>query len=110
VGYAVDNALFQWEEGERRLRESDDLERHDLEEAVAVVEDELRRRLGSSFTIGELADLYGAGIDWATDLAQAHMAGTDAAVVADAAFARYARRATNYAGGRPVDRPEPLTD
>jgi hypothetical protein len=110
VGYAVENALFQWEEGERRLGEAEDLARADLEEAVATVEDELRRRLGSSFTIGELADLYGAGIDWATELARARRAGTDAASVADAAFARYARQATNYAGGQPVDRPEPLED
>jgi hypothetical protein len=110
VGYAVENALFQWEEGERRLRESDELEREDLEEGVAAVEDEIRRRLGSSFTIGELADLYGAGVDWATELAQARLAGTDAAAVADAAFARYARQATNYAGGQPVDRPERFED
>ena len=30
-----------------------------------------------------------------------HAAGTDSAAVVDAAFARYAREASNFAGGRP---------
>jgi hypothetical protein len=108
VPYAIDNALFQWQDGERRLRDADDLVGQDLERAVAAVDDELRRRLGSSFTVEELADLYGAGVDWATDIAQLERAGTDSALVVDAAFARYARQATNYGGGQPVDRPQPL--
>ena len=40
------------------------------------------------------------GTDWATELAARHAAGTDAAAVVDAAFARYAREASNFAGGR----------
>ena len=106
--YAIDNALFQWQDGERRLREADDVSQEDLEHAAKGVEDELRRRLGSSFTVEELADLYGGGVDWATDIAQLERAGTDSGVVVDAAFARYARQATNYGGGQPVDRPPPL--
>jgi hypothetical protein len=108
VAYAVDNALFQWQDGERRIRDMDDLVRQDLEGAVEVVQDELRRRLGSSFTVEELADLYGAGVDWATDIARLERAGTDSAAVVDVAFARYARQATNYGGGQTVDRPQPL--
>ena len=108
--YALDNALFQWQDGERRIRDADDLVGQDLERAAAAVEEDLRRRLGSSFTIEELADLYGGGVDWATDIAQLEHAGTDSAVVVDAAFARYARQATNYGGGQPVDRPPPLDD
>ena len=106
MAYAVDNAVFQWQDGERRLRDAEDLERQDLERAVEAVEDELRRRLGSSFSVDELADLYGSGVDWATDIAQLERAGTDSAAVVDAAFARYARQATNYGGGEPRDRPE----
>ena len=98
--YAVENALFQWEEGERRLRQAPDLERADLDRAVSVVTDEIRRRLGSSFSVSELAGLYGEGVDWASDLAQAQSAGGDAAWVVDAAFGRYAREATDFAGGR----------
>ncbi|HZN87578.1 MAG TPA: hypothetical protein VFB44_01245 [Thermoleophilaceae bacterium] len=106
MAYAVDNALFQWREGERRIAGTDEPARADLERAVEVIVEELRRRLGSRFVLDELADLYGAGTDWATDLAARHAAGSDAVVVADAAFARYAREASNFAGGRPRERHE----
>ena len=102
--YSLDNALYQWREGERRLAETPEPARADLERAVGVVVDELRKRLGSSFLLDELADLYGEGTDWATELAIRRGAGTDAATVADAAFARYAREASNYAGGRARER------
>jgi hypothetical protein len=106
VAYAVDNALFQWREGERRIAGNDEPARADLERVVEVIVEELRRRLGSSFVLDELADLYGAGTDWATDLAARHAAGSDAVAVADAAFGRYAREASNFAGGRPRERHE----
>ena len=61
---------------------------------------ELRRRLGSSFTVDELADFYASGVDWASDIAQRASAGTDTAWVVDAAFGRYAREAINFAGGK----------
>ena len=104
MAYSLDNALFQWREGERRLADTPDPARADLERAVAGVVDELRKRLGSSFILDELADLYGEGTDWATELADRHGAGTDAALVVDAAYARYAREASNYAGGRARER------
>ncbi len=110
MGYALENAMYKWQDGERRLRDACELERYDLERAVAAVEDELRRRLGSAFTIEELADLYGSGIDWADDLAQRYEAGTDAPTVVDAAFARYGRQAANFAGGQPVERPEQVEE
>jgi hypothetical protein len=106
VAYAVDNALFQWREGERRIAGNDEPARADLERVVEVIVEELRRRLGSSFVLDELADLYGAGTDWATDLAARHAAGSDSVAVADAAFGRYAREASNFAGGRPRERHE----
>jgi hypothetical protein len=65
------------------------------------VVEELRRRLGSSFVVDELADLYGAGTDWASDIAWRHAAGGDTTAVVDAAFNRYVREASDYAGGRP---------
>lgn len=95
IEYAIDNALFQWEDGERRVREHGELERP----ALAVLE-ELRRRLGSSFSLGELTDLYAANTDWASDVARSAGAGTEAAQVVDAAFGRYAREAVDYRGGR----------
>jgi hypothetical protein len=100
VPYAVENALYQWQEGERRVREAPEPERADLERAAEIVLDELRRRLGSTFVLDELAAHYGEGTDWATELATRYAAGSDAASVVDAAFARYAREASNYAGGR----------
>ena len=101
MSYAIESALFQWEEGERRLREAAASQRAPLEPAVAAVLDELRRRLGSSFSLAELAELYASEPDWATALPEATSAGTDAAWVVDAAFNRYAREAADYAGGRP---------
>jgi hypothetical protein len=97
VPYAVENALFQWEEGARRLRESGEIQ---LQAAADSVFEELRRRLGGPFRLTELADLYGAGTDWATDIAERRFASTDASYVVDAAFNRYARFASDYAGGR----------
>jgi len=109
MAYAVENALFQWREGERRVRDADEPERRRLERAVDVVVEGLRRRLGSMFLIGELASFYAEGTDWAAELAQRHTSGTDVSYVVDAAFARYAREASDYAGGRPREshgRPE----
>jgi hypothetical protein len=100
VPYAIENALFQWEEGEWRLRQTGDPARADLDEAVDTVVAELRRRLGSTFTLRELTDLYARGVDWASELAQRRFAGTDSAWVVDAAFNRYAREAADYGGGR----------
>lgn len=100
MAYAIENARFQWEEGERRIRFTDEPARSDLERAILAVLDELRRRLGSTFTIAELADLYGSGTDWADDLAQRGRAGSDSAAVVDAAFNRYAREASDFAGGK----------
>lgn len=52
--------------------------------------EQLRRRLGSTFTLEELAELYASSPDM----------GTDASWLVDAAFGRYAREATDFAGGR----------
>jgi hypothetical protein len=100
VAYPVENALFEWDEGTRRLREVGDVERRQLQSAADAVFEELRRRLGGPFLLAELADLYGAGTDWANDIADRRSAGTDSSYVVDAAFGRYARFASDYAGGR----------
>ncbi len=92
--YAVENALFQWEEGERRVRQAPSLER-----GVASVLDELRRRLGGSFEIEELAELYAGDTDWAVEIAQGRAGAGQASHIVDAAFGRYAREARDYAGG-----------
>ena len=75
-----------------------------LERVTRIVQNELRRRLGGSFTLDELADLYDEGTGWCTDLAVEvapdEAFAWDARIVADAAFGRYQRAATDYAGGR----------
>ncbi len=78
----------------------------ELEPATFAVLEELRRRLGSSFVVDELADLYGRDTDWALELARRTGAGTDSATVVDAAFWRYVREAKDYAGGRPREKHE----
>jgi hypothetical protein len=97
-------ALYQWDDGQRRLRAVAPAERRPLERVCERIVDELRRRLGSAFTAQELADLYDAGTDWcltlAATVAPEQPAAWDA-FVADAAFGRYLREAADYAGGRP---------
>ncbi len=101
MAYALENALFQWRDGDRRLAGASEPARADLDRAADVVVEALRKRLGSRFLLEELVDLYHRDTDWATELAVRHAAGTDSAAVVDAAFARYAREASNFAGGRP---------
>lgn len=72
----------------------------DLADASDAVLAELRKRLGGVFQITELADLYGAGTDWASEVAQRYAQGTDSSWAIDAAFARYAQQAADFAGGR----------
>ena len=113
MAYAIENARFQWDEGERRLRQTDEPERSHLERATIAVEDEIRRRLGGSFSIKELVALYGEGTDWADQVAQRRSAGLDTGMVVDAAFASYARDAFDFAGGRqqaPPERREKIPD
>jgi hypothetical protein len=93
VSYALENALFQWEEGERRIRDSEPAERVRLERLAAHVLEGLRQRLGSEFSVQELSDLYGSEPDWTHDAIPA--------LAIDAAFARYAREASDFGGGRP---------
>jgi hypothetical protein len=103
-----ESAEAQWQEGLRRLAESAPEEQRMLERVTQAIEAELRRRLGGRFTTAELADLYERGTDWATDLAVAVAPDDpyawDVRTVADAAFGRYVRSATDYAGGRRIRR------
>ena len=106
MSYAIQNALYQWREGERRIANAPEPAKTDLDTAADVVVEALRRRLGSSFMVDELADLYGRDTDWALELARRKAAGTDAASVVDAAFARYLREAKDFAGGEPREKHE----
>jgi hypothetical protein len=104
VRVSFETALMQWQDGIRRLNEAAPEERRMLERVSTAIEAELRRRLGGAFTSDELADLYEQGTDWASDLAVSVAPDDpyawDARTVADAAFGRYLRAASDYAGGR----------
>ena len=93
MAYPLQTAVFQWEQGARRLREADTRE---ARRRVNLVFDELRRRLGSTFTAQELADHYGGGTSWADE-----PSGMESWIV-DAAFHRYLHEAQDFAGGRLV--------
>ena len=58
---AYESAIQQWREGERRLHEIEPPRVRIAERVAERVYAELRRRLGSSFLLDELVDLYDAG-------------------------------------------------
>jgi len=103
---AFDNALYQWQQGERRLAQAPPERSLLLQQVVDTLVIELRKRLGGRFSAEELADLYARGTSWclqlAIDIAPEDPWAWDATVVIDAAFARYLREAVDYAGGRLV--------
>jgi hypothetical protein len=94
-----------WREGQRRLAQADPVDRPALERVTEALVDELRRRLGGTFTAQELADVYvQQGTDWCFDIAVRVAPGNPAAweltTVAGAAFERYLHQASDYGGGR----------
>jgi hypothetical protein len=101
--------IDMWRDGERRLQSADPGDRPALERVRDEIVIELQRRLGGPFTTDELASFYlSHGTDWAFQIAVRTAPGTpeawDMTTVANAAFARYVRRAIDYAGGRATDR------
>jgi hypothetical protein len=101
---SFENANYQWQQGERRLRAQPPERRRTTERVTEALVAELRRRLGGRFSSDELVALYEQGTSWcqqvAMNVAPQEPSAWDAAVVADAAFARYLREAADYAGGR----------
>jgi hypothetical protein len=98
----VELARHQWEDGNRRIEalRSDARRYPALLGQVEVVLDELRKRVGQTFTMRELADAYDGADDWARDAVDfADPEGPPPAeipAVAGAAFHQYARGATDY--------------
>ena len=113
MSYPIENAVFQWEEGYRSIQDarSNPAAYRALGRAVVAVEDQLRRRLGSKFSIAELASVYGESGDWDLDLPTGRFQAEDEpmldiASAIDAAFYLYMREAVDFAGGsmRPARR------
>jgi hypothetical protein len=102
-----DDLIGLWQDGARRLSQAEPSDRAAMERVRDQVVLELRRRLGGSFTTADLAALYSEqGADWvfdiATRVAPATPVAWDIPIVGGAAFARYAREASDYGGGRRV--------
>jgi hypothetical protein len=103
-----ETAMPQWEDGRRRLETAPPEQRRLLYRVTERVVDELRRRLGGPFTTDELVELYDQGTSWVSDVAirfaPEHPEAWDVRIVGDAAFARYLREASDFAGGRRIIR------
>lgn len=101
---SFENANYQWQQGERRLRAEPAERRPLLDRVTDALVAELRRRLGGRFSSAELVALYEGGTAWclqvAMKIAPEDPWAWDAGLVTDAAFARYLREAADYAGGR----------
>ena len=107
VTTTVEIARQEWQASHRRLEgAADDRRRYRaLLEQVDVVTTELRRRIGQTFTLEQLAAEYARADDWARRvlLGDEEVAGPAAAtpatvaLVQGAAFHLYARGAVDYA-------------
>jgi hypothetical protein len=101
VAAVLEHARQEWHDGYRRFQAlADDaaLYRRLLDELDAL-SDELRRRVGQTFTLAELADAYAGADAWSWEiLARRSRPGdlTHAATVEDAAFHLYSRGAVDY--------------
>jgi hypothetical protein len=101
---SYENAIYQWRQGERRLRGASPERGPQLEHVTAALLAELRRRLGGRFSAEELVELYEQGAAWCLQVAMKAAPDDpwawEAGVVVDAAFGRYLHEAADYAGGR----------
>lgn len=95
-------ARTQWEEGEQRVSRcaSDSLRRETIERVVSAVMAELEKRIGQTFSTAELAQLQDDAEQWALQVAHETAPkepyAWDLDLVLNAAFHRYARRASDY--------------
>lgn len=93
----------EWEEGYRRFEAAtrDPVAGMRLLAQLEVVTDELRRRIGQTFTLDELAATYERADAWVMDAVSEHAPTPgwhrSLAMVEDAAFHLYQRGAVDYA-------------
>lgn len=98
----IEVARQEWEEGSRRLEAAhDDGRRYrQLVELLELVLDELRKRIGQTYTLGELVSAYGESERWARELLEERAPTPgwprDLTVVLAAAFDAYQRGAVDY--------------
>jgi|SRR5690242_11000763 hypothetical protein len=92
----------EWEEGARRLEgeRGDRLRYERLLDQIEVVTDELRRRVGQTYSLAELAAAYREAERWAREAVEENAPSPgwprDLALVLAASFHAYQRGATDY--------------
>jgi len=93
---AVELIRHEWSEGARQFEEyrEDPRRYHSLVEQLESVLDELRKQLGQTFTLAELANAYRDSERWARDIV---VSPRDLSVVLATAFHSYQRGAVDYA-------------
>ena len=97
----VDAVRQQWAEGNRRFEsQSGEQVFGQLLEQFDVATDELRKRVGETFTLAQLVDAYGGSDHWLREAVEERVAAPGwiryLSDVQDAAFHNYARGATDY--------------
>jgi hypothetical protein len=102
VSDSLQLARQEWEEGRRRLESLRD-DRGRYERLLALLEligDELRRRVGQTYTLAELASAYHDADRWGRELVEERAPTPgwprDVSVVLAAAFHAYQRGAADY--------------
>ena len=102
VSADVESARLEWELAHRDVAAMarDPVLEERLRSQVDVITTELRRRVGGTFTLRELADAYSSADGWAHDVLSEQAAPgwpRTLALVEGAAFHVYARGAVDYA-------------
>ncbi|MCP9487229.1 MAG: hypothetical protein MSC30_15375 [Gaiellaceae bacterium MAG52_C11] len=98
----IESARREWEDGRLRLLEEAE-DAHDRERLLAQVDavtEELRRRVGSTFTLAELTRTYAGAESWSREIVS-QRAGAPGwprtlSLVEAAAFQLYSRGAVDY--------------
>ena len=98
----VEVARQEWEEGSRRL-EAARGDEHRYQELLVFLElvlDELRKRVGQTYTLRELVAAYGESDGWAREVLEERASAPgwprDLTIVSAAAFDVYQRGAIDY--------------
>lgn len=98
----IEVARQEWEDGSRRLEAArEDARRYrQLLELLELVLDELRKRIGQTYTLGELTTAFGESERWAREVLEERAPQSawprDLTLVVAAAFDAYQRGATDY--------------
>ncbi len=98
----IESARREWREGNRRLLEgaADKRAEDRLLAQVGAVTDELRRRVGGTFTLGELTRAYAGAESWSRQVVAERAPAPGwthtLSTVEAAAFHLYARGAVDY--------------